>query len=148
MRTSKPRMTAFERQRRDWSLAGYTVLANGHTDRALIAWAKHQGRLYRIDRRSAWGNPTHLLDPEDEVERDACVRAYASYFETAYDLQARIRELAGKVLLCWCTPKACHGEVLLSESDPQFAAEYLATCREILTQEGSPAPGSHQLPLW
>ena len=148
-RTSTQRMTTFERQRRDWCLAGHAVLANGHAgiDEELRAWAKRTGRLLWIDRRSVWGNPAPLADPTNDEEREACVRAFAAYFETEYDLRIRLGELKGKVLVCWCTPKMCHGEVLLCESDPQFAVEYMLACRDILPRAGNPAPENVQLLL-
>ena len=29
------------------------------------------------------------------------------------ELLARLPELEGKILACWCKPEACHGDVLL-----------------------------------
>lgn len=153
-------MTPFERQRRDWCQAGHTVLANGHRgiDEGLRAWAKRAGRLVWIDRRSVWGNPEPLRDPDDDEEREACIHAYARSFATRDDLHARLDELAGKVLVCWCTPQACHGEVLLGWSSPQFTAEYRAACRALCApdvrpplarpQPGDRASTSLQLSLW
>jgi hypothetical protein len=31
---------------------------------------------------------------------------------TQPDLMARLPELKGKVLGCWCAPEACHGDIL------------------------------------
>src|SRR5262249_48911990 len=147
LKMSRQTMTPFEQQRRDWCAAAHTVLANAHVDHALIAWAQQTGRLRRIDRTSAWGSPTELHDPNDDVEREACVRAYAAYFDTRSDLQARLDDLAGKVLACWCTPKECHGLVLMGLLEPQFTAEYLVMCTAVQAQNARPAP-PNQLSLW
>jgi hypothetical protein len=146
-RTTEP-WTAFETQRRAWVLAGYPVLANAHVDHRLIAWARQCGLLLRIDRQSDWGNRAILHNPRDDAERTACVQQYAAYFAGRPDLHARLPALSGRVLVCWCTPKACHGDVLLGALSPQFAAEYFATCQELLTPPSSTPGRSGQLDLF
>ena len=70
-----------------------------------------------IDRSTIWGNPfSHklgtrakfLVDTRDEAiaQFDVWVRARPEF--VAFVKQ----ELRGKVLGCWCSPKACHGDVL------------------------------------
>ena len=97
-------------------LDGQAVLANRHTDRLLIPWAKGQGLLVYIGRRSKWGNPCVLGRDGD---RAAVVAAYRQYVAQQPALQADLAELAGRVLECFCSPQLCHGEVLL---------EWLETC--------------------
>ncbi len=79
-------------------------------DEALVAWAKERGLFVRIDRRSAWGNP-HKISRHQT--RDEVCDAYAADFPDRADLQARLGELRGKVLGCWCKPEDCHGDVLV-----------------------------------
>lgn len=66
-----------------------------------------------------WGNPFSHLEksaagPEYVVEtRAEAIERYETWLLAQPDLVARARdELAGKVLGCWCSPKACHGDVL------------------------------------
>jgi hypothetical protein len=130
----KSRLTPFEQQRQTWCKAGHSVLANGHhgMDEGLRAWARRSGRLVWIDRRSLWGNPHEPDAPTDDVQRQRVVQQYAVWLETQPDLLTGLDVLAGKVLVCWCTPRICHGEVLLEHLDPQFAAAYIAVCQEHL----------------
>ena len=76
----------------------------------LIAWAETEGLYVRIDRRTDWGNPFEM---PDDGGRDEVILKYRNYY-LPYKilLQARLSELAGKALGCWCAPEPCHGDVL------------------------------------
>ena len=65
--------------------------------------------VVRIDRRSDWGNP-YRIGPDGD--RAQVIEAYRRWISTRADLLARLEELAGKRLACWCSPQACHGDVL------------------------------------
>ena len=93
--------------RRERVRAGVTVIANQRKgmDTALIEWAREQGLAVDIDRTSKWGNP-HMLN--DESQRDKVCDQYITDFELVDD----IAELESKVLVCWCSPKRCHGDFL------------------------------------
>jgi hypothetical protein len=77
----------------------------------------------RIDRATRWGNPFKLgasptspLSPEEE--RELVINRYREWATTSQDGRARwirehVHELRGKTLGCWCSPKPCHGDVLL-----------------------------------
>ena len=106
--------TEDELDRRATVEAGGTVVANLHqdTDQALLAWARSSGRFQRIDRNSDWGNPFELGPDGD---RDTVCDSFEIYFGRKYSLQERITELEGKVLGCWCYPKRCHGDHLVSK---------------------------------
>jgi len=61
---------------------------------------------------TGWGNPFIVGKHGD---RDEVVRLYREwlYEPRQYSLRERARkELKGKVLACWCSPLACHGDVL------------------------------------
>ncbi len=90
--------------------AGGTVTAHTTRDKALIAWAIARGAYVRIDRRSAWGNPFRIGDDGDRAEVIAC---FGSHVRSRPDLIARLGELRGKVLGCWCHPEPCHGDALI-----------------------------------
>lgn len=66
-----------------------------------------------IDRTTKWGNPFHMLG---ESTRGFAIMKYTAWInepEQAELREAAKRELKGKVLGCWCAPRACHGDVLL-----------------------------------
>jgi uncharacterized protein DUF4326 len=73
-----------------------------------------------IGRPSKWGNPI-ILANNTLAERRIVLVAYRSLVESGYlgdvlgsDWREIIKkELRGKVLGCWCSPKPCHGDVLL-----------------------------------
>lgn len=62
-----------------------------------------------IGRPSIWGNPYVL---RHESERAEVIRRYREYLLGRQDLLARLDELRGKRLGCYCAPKPCHGDVL------------------------------------
>ena len=67
-----------------------------------------------IGRGSIWGNPYKIGTDGD---RDEVIRKYCEYIVQCPSLLARIPELQGKVLGCWCAPKHCHGDVLVAIVD-------------------------------
>lgn len=72
------------------------------------------GRLVRIGRDSDWGNPHVLPKKHTDDERAAVIEAYQRHLlDDRPDLLDRLPELRGKALGCWCTPKPCHGDVLV-----------------------------------
>lgn len=110
--------TESERKRRSAVLDGLAVVASGKdTDQCLVAWAEARGLAVWIDRRSSdaigenglWGNPFLVSDHG----REGCEERFAAVIESSAYLKAKIvAELAGKVLVCWCYPKRCHGDHL------------------------------------
>ena len=77
-------------------------------------------------RGSIWGNPFTFKPgttaPHVMATREAAVEAYRVWILRQPDLLARVKELRGKVLGCWCQPAACHGEVLARLADLPDAA--------------------------
>lgn len=64
-----------------------------------------------IGRPGAWGNPFVIGKDGD---REEVIRRYKLYLENNPDVVAKAREeLAGKDLICWCAPLACHGHILM-----------------------------------
>ena len=71
-----------------------------------------------IGRPSKFGNPfSHkggtLAQVEVETREEAIVCFENYVYATPWLLKAIKEELKGKTLGCWCSPLACHGEVLL-----------------------------------
>lgn len=70
---------------------------------------------------SIWANP-YKLENDSDKEREKVLqlagnasvsRIYYQYILSRPDLMARLHELKGKRLGCWCSPKRCHGDVLV-----------------------------------
>lgn len=62
-----------------------------------------------IGRGSKWGNPFRIGEDGD---REEVISKYEAYIMSRRDLLDSLPELQGKVLGCWCKPKACHGDIL------------------------------------
>ena len=63
-----------------------------------------------IGRGSPWGNPFHV---GIHGSRNEVIEEYDRWIRGQPHLMARLQELKGKVLACFCAPKRCHGEVLI-----------------------------------
>lgn len=81
-----------------------------------------------IGRPSKWGNPfTHIADKKTAAQfvvssRDEAVEAYREWITEGEGkhLLEDLHELRGKVLGCWCAPKACHGDILLKLIEEKY----------------------------
>lgn len=67
-----------------------------------------------IGRGSLWGNPFII---GKDGSREDVIRKYHEYFVNNAALTRRVGELKGKTLVCFCAPKACHGDVLKHYAD-------------------------------
>jgi len=63
-----------------------------------------------IGRPSKWGNPFKIGRDGNRAE---VIEKYEAYIRKTPKLMEALPELEGKVLGCWCAPKACHGDVLV-----------------------------------
>jgi hypothetical protein len=103
--------------------SGVTVVANIIKDRVLVAWAKDVGRAVYIGRNcrgwreAGWGNPFKAQTRTPE-EHDRVNALYTRHLDDNPILLLRLPELCGgKVLLCWCHPLPCHGDVLAKRAN-------------------------------
>jgi hypothetical protein len=63
-----------------------------------------------IGRPSKWGNPYEI---GRDGNREEVIAKYEKWLMTQPELLKDIkRDLKGKVLGCWCSPNACHGDIL------------------------------------
>jgi len=64
-----------------------------------------------IGRGSKWGNPFSI---GEHGNRDDVISKYEMYIMSPHGrhLFDALHELDGKILGCWCSPKACHGDIL------------------------------------
>lgn len=84
--------------------AGSPRVLNKHRD-GIPAGAAYIGRP------SKWGNPFAIGKDGNRAE---VIEKYRLWLETQPALvEAAKRELAGKDLVCFCAPSACHGDVLV-----------------------------------
>jgi len=70
---------------------------------------KHHYDVY-IGRPSKWGNPFAI---GKDGNRQEVIDKYREWLLNNDELLLDILELDGKVLGCWCAPKACHGDVII-----------------------------------
>lgn len=63
---------------------------------------------------SKWGNPFVIGKDGDRKE---VISKYIAYFWSEPNLFEHTSELKGKVLGCWCKPRACHGDFLADVAD-------------------------------
>jgi hypothetical protein len=130
--------------RRDRAANGECVVASmrevdgKRRDDALLNWAEGEGRLVRIDRQSAFGNP--FIIPDDGERPEVVAKFTKFYWPHKTGLINQVSDLAGKVLACWCYPEECHGDTIAEtvnrcsaaaadvslESDPFAIAELIA----------------------
>ena len=82
--------------------------------RTRVVHCKRQPYDVYIGRPSAFGNPFVM---GRDGTRDEVIAKYRAYLLSRPDLLARLPELRGKVLGCWCSPKACHGDILAEMAD-------------------------------
>jgi hypothetical protein len=79
-------------------------------NRTLVVHCKRDPYDVYIGRPGQWGNPFKLVN---EVDRGEVIAKYEAWLKDRPELIARAkRDLRGKVLGCWCAPRACHGDVL------------------------------------
>jgi hypothetical protein len=73
----------------------------------------HYGSL-----RSIFGNPFRMRDEED---RERVIALYEKWFLRKVERNSTfgyaVRLLQGKILVCWCAPLPCHGDVIAAWLD-------------------------------
>jgi len=60
----------------------------------------------KVPHHSIWHNPFKDGTREENIQR------FREYLLASPHLMAKLPELKGKKLACWCSPKDCHGDVL------------------------------------
>jgi hypothetical protein len=81
---------------------------------ACVVHCKRSAHDVYIGRPGIWGNPFVM---GKDGSRDDVVAKYRAWVQTQPDLLAKLSELRGKTLGCWCAPQACHGDVLLEPAN-------------------------------
>ncbi len=100
---------------------GGVVIQDAHDVHVYIGRRMYMGG-WRLP-ASPWANPFRV---SAGVPAEECCRRYETWLrEERPDLLARLPELRGKTLGCWCAPGPCHGDVLirlLAEADADAQA--------------------------
>jgi len=79
-------------------------------DRTRVVHCKKDNFDVYIGRPSMWGNP--FIEGRHGT-REQIIEKYKQYVLDNPLLLFRLMELDGMVLGCWCSPKHCHGDVLV-----------------------------------
>jgi len=77
-------------------------------NRYVVHYKKKYHDVY-IGRPSKWGNPFVI---GKDGTRDEVIEKYRQWLLSNPELLEEVKELKGKILGCWCSPKKCHGDVL------------------------------------
>jgi hypothetical protein len=64
-----------------------------------------------IGRGSKWGNPFVI---GVDGTREQCIFKFREHLFNGITLREALPELEGKTLGCFCKPKPCHGDVIIS----------------------------------
>jgi len=67
-----------------------------------------------VGRPSLWGNPFRVGVDGTRAE---VIKKYREHLLSSPNLMAKLPELRGKTLGCWCKPQACHGDVIAELAD-------------------------------
>jgi hypothetical protein len=81
------------------------------------------GRSFMEFPESEWHNPFRV---EPGCGRKCVIQKFRAYLLARADLMAKLHELKGKILGCWCKPKDCHCDVIAElvnglKTGPRFA---------------------------
>ena len=79
------------------------------------------GAVY-IGRPSKWGNP--FVIGKDGTRKEVIQKYREWLFQHPEFIEAARRALAGKDLVCYCAPKACHGDVLIETLKVSGSCEF------------------------
>lgn len=94
-----------------------TTLANKH-------YMDPTGNDVYIGRGSKWGNPFSHKDGTKATfkvsSREEAVAKYREWILRQPELLMSLHELKDKQLVCYCTPQACHGDVLIDLIENTF----------------------------
>ncbi len=76
----------------------------------LVVHCKKAAYDVYIGRPSKWGNPFVIGKDGNRYE---VIAKYEQYLISNTELMNALPELKGKILGCWCSPKTCHGDILV-----------------------------------
>jgi hypothetical protein len=83
------------------------------TDKPRPDYDVYIGRRQWCGKELFEGSPWANYYSVERYGRAGAIARYELKIRNSPDLLARLPELEGKILACWCKPQACHGDVLL-----------------------------------
>jgi hypothetical protein len=81
-----------------------------HAKKGRVVHCNRESFDVYIGRPGPWANPFKI---GKDGTRDEVISKYEAWIRTRPELLAALPKLRGKVLGCWCAPRACHGDVLV-----------------------------------
>jgi len=83
----------------------------------MVVHCKHQKYDVYCGRPSIWGNPFVIGKDGNRTE---VIKKHREWLLQNKELMAKIPELKGKILGCWCSPQSCHCDFLaeLANDEP------------------------------
>jgi len=72
------------------------------------------GAVY-VGRPTAWGNPFAI---GKDGSRAQIIESFEKHLLASPQLMAKLHELRGRDLVCWCAPDGCHADVLMRHANP------------------------------
>lgn len=120
--------------------------------RTTVVNRRHEAFDVYIGRGSDWGNPFKI---GVDGTREQVIDKYRIWIQTQTHLMARLSELKGKRLGCYCAPEPCHGDVLVDlleerarrEVDPRTLGAKCDICPLRNQRPVLPQPASGKLKL-
>ena len=86
------------------------------TETIVVNLRKESYDIY-IGRGSEWGNP-YIIGRDGT--REEVIEKYKVYFLSKPSLVNKVKKLRGKKLGCYCSPLACHGDILKELADNEL----------------------------
>ena len=102
------------------------MLVNLNTVGDIEEWKRDKKNVYigrkkeGIFEQSKWANP-HIITRTNR--REKAVSQYLAYILSNNKLRQDLHELKGANLGCWCSPKLCHGHIILKLLNQQTVGE-------------------------
>ena len=97
-----------------------------------VVHCKKQPYDVYIGRPSKWGNPFSI---GVDGTREEVIAKYAAWIVKQPELMGALDELKGKVLGCWCKPRACHGDILVQLAEKLGGEERMSSRKKPVGQE-------------
>lgn len=95
----------------------------------LVVHCKKSEYEVYIGRGSIWGNPFEI---GKDGTRKQVIEKYEEYLLNNPNLLIKLPELKNKVLGCWCSPLACHGDILVKYANQDKLDEWIKERLEII----------------
>lgn len=93
----------------------------GRNKKTTVVNKKHSQYDVDIGRPSIWGNPYKI---GRDGTREEVIEKYRQYLYRSPKLLVNLGDLRGKRLGCYCSPEACHGDVLVEMIRDVFGQEW------------------------